>query len=124
MIPKWRQHCDKSIGSIRQGEGAEFVKNILSVGDGWKQPVGILLIDALREERDDSEKLPGIRAEFSKHWGGEGKFGRGREASRVRCVKNSRSVFLPLLSDSSDHRQSIVNAVARVGDSANSDSHL
>jgi len=102
MIPKWRQYCDKSIGSISQGEGAEFVKNILSVGDYWKQPVGILLIDALREERNDSEKFSGVGADFSKQWGGEGEFYRGYKAPGVLCVKSSRLLFLPFLGQSID----------------------
>jgi len=37
------------------------------VGDGWKKPVGVLFIDALWEEGDNSKKLSGVGAEFSEH---------------------------------------------------------
>jgi hypothetical protein len=53
----------------------------------------ILSIDTLWEEGDHSKKLSGIRAEFSEHRGGEGKFDRGGEAPGVLCVKHSRSLF-------------------------------
>ena len=82
-------HCYESIGSIRQGEDAEFVEYIRSVGDGRKQPIGVLFIDTLWEEGDNSKKL-------SERWRGEREFDRGREAPRVLCVKHSDSLSLPL----------------------------
>ena len=53
MVPEWRQY-DESIASIHQGKGAEPVEDPHSVGDGGKQPVEIVLVDALREESDNS----------------------------------------------------------------------
>src|SRR6266478_6445109 len=34
VISEWCQHCDESITSVCQGENAEFVEDVCSVGDG------------------------------------------------------------------------------------------
>ena len=44
-----------------QGEDAEPVEDAGSVRDGGKQPFKVVLVNALREERDNSEKHSGIR---------------------------------------------------------------
>ena len=59
VIAKWGEHLDKAFASIRQGKNAKFVKYVFSVWNGRKEPVEVLLVDALRKEGDDSEKLPG-----------------------------------------------------------------
>ena len=50
-----------------QRENAEIVEDFCSVGEGGKQPLEVVLVDALREEGDDSEKLSGIRPELLEH---------------------------------------------------------
>jgi hypothetical protein len=48
-----------------------LVKNVPSVGDAGEKPVEVILVNALREESNDSEEVTGIRAEFFERWGGE-----------------------------------------------------
>jgi hypothetical protein len=71
MVTERRQHCDKSVASVRQGKNAEFVEDERSIGDSRKQPAEVFLINTLREEGDNSEKPSGIRAKLLEHWGGE-----------------------------------------------------
>jgi hypothetical protein len=68
---------------------------LVPVGDGPGIASRCSLVDTLREEGDDSEKLSGIGPEFSEHRGGEGKFDRGCQAPGVLCVKHSCSLVLP-----------------------------
>ena len=68
MVSKWGQHCDEVAASISQGKGAELVEDVFPA---WKQPVEVIFVNALREERDDFEKPSSIRAEALKHWGGK-----------------------------------------------------
>jgi len=71
IISERCEHCDESVGSMRQGKNAEFVEEVCSVGNSGKQPVDFVLIDTLREEGDDSEQRSGVRAKFLEHRGGE-----------------------------------------------------
>ena len=57
-----------------EGKSAEFVHNGLSIGGGRKQPVEVVLVDALREESDDFEELAGVRAEPAECRGSEREF--------------------------------------------------
>ena len=100
VVPKWRQHCHKSVASVRQRENAEGVEDLCSVGDGGEQPVQVVLVGALREEGDDAEKPSGIRAEFLEHRRSERKFDCGGKAPGVLCVKYFRSLSLPFSSKS------------------------
>ena len=88
--------------SIRQGEDAEFVEHVWSIGDGWKQPVYVLFVDTLWEEGNDSQESSGIciRTEFLEHRRGEGEFNRGCEAPGVICTKYRCPLSLPFFSKS------------------------
>ena len=57
VVSDWRQHRNEAVAPISQRKNAEFIEDLLSVGDGWKKPVKIFLIDALREESNDSEEV-------------------------------------------------------------------
>jgi len=100
VISERRQHCDEPIASVCKGENAKCVERAWSAGDGWKQPTNILFIDNLWEEGNDAEKPSSIGPKVPEHRRGEGEFDRGREASRVLCVKDSRPLFLPFLGQS------------------------
>ena len=54
-----------------QREYAEPVEDAGSVRDRGEQPFKVVLINALWEKRDDSNKRSGIGAEFSEQWGGK-----------------------------------------------------
>ena len=54
VVSDWCQHRDKVVAPIRQGKNTELVKHVLSVGDHGEKPVEVFLIDALREESDNS----------------------------------------------------------------------
>ena len=56
MVPEWRKHSDEYIASRGQGKSAEPVQNTSYIGDGRKQPVGIVLIGTLRVEGGNSEE--------------------------------------------------------------------
>ena len=62
MVQAWD---GESVAAIRHGKDIEFVEDVLSVGDIWKQ-----LIKA-PEEGDDSEEVIGIEIELAEGWGGE-----------------------------------------------------
>ena len=53
------QHRYEAVAPIRQRKDAEFVENVLSVGDGGKQPIEVVLIDALWKEGDNFEEFSG-----------------------------------------------------------------
>ena len=97
MVPEWRQHCHKSFASIRQGEDAECIEDVCSVGGGGEQPLEVVFVDALREEGNDSKEPSGVRAEFLEHWRSKRKLDGGREAMVVLCAKHIRSLCIPLL---------------------------
>ena len=59
---EWREHCDKSIVPICQGENTELVEDAVSVGDRGKEPAKVVLVSTLGEEGDDAEKCSGIKA--------------------------------------------------------------
>jgi hypothetical protein len=71
VVSEWCQHGDELVASMCKRKNAEFVEDVLYVGDGGKQPGNVVLIDALREEGDDAEKLSGVRTKFLEHRGGE-----------------------------------------------------
>ena len=97
MILEWREHRNEPAVPVCQRKDAKSVEDVVdSVGDGGKQPGNVALVDTLREEGDNSEKLPSIRAEFLEHGGGEGKINCGSEALFMPCLRRSRSLFLPL----------------------------
>ena len=100
MVSEWCQHRDETVVPIGQGENAELVEDGLPVGSGRKQPVEVLLADPLREEGNDSEKLPGVRAELLEHWGGERQLDRDRQALVVLRLEYVRLAPLPLLQQS------------------------
>ena len=57
VISKRGQHREETTAAICEGKDAELVEGGVCVGDGWKQPVGVVLVDTLREEGDDPKKL-------------------------------------------------------------------
>ena len=65
------KHCDEPIVPMCQGEVTEPVEDVGSVRDGGEQPFKVILVNALREKRDDFKKCSGIGAEFSEQWGGK-----------------------------------------------------
>ena len=65
VVPNWCQHCDEVIAPVRQRKSTEFVEDVLSVRDGGEEPIEVVLVDAVGEERDHSEEVTGIRAEFA-----------------------------------------------------------
>jgi hypothetical protein len=71
VVPEGCQHCDESVASIRQGENAKFVENLLPVRDVQEQPVKVVLIDTLGEESDHFKERAGVRAEFLEQGGSE-----------------------------------------------------
>ena len=102
MIAEWCQHRHESVVSVRQGESAEFVKHFRGVGNGWILPMNVLLVDTLREEGYNLQKLAGIGSEFLEFGQAEGKLDRCREAPGVCCPVLSypfcdQSVGVPLV---------------------------
>ena len=75
----------------------EFVKNVLSVGDGGKQPIEVALIDALGIKSDDSEEFTGVGAKFSECRGGERELYGRRQTFVVICPIYLRAVRVPFL---------------------------
>ena len=71
MVPERGQHRDKSVTLVCEEKGAERVEDVCSVEYAGEQPLDLVLTDTLREECDCPEELPGIRAEFLEHGGGE-----------------------------------------------------
>jgi len=71
IISERCERRDESIASICQRKNAELVKGVCCIGGGGKQPVGVILIDTLREEGDNSEKPSCVVAEFLERGGGE-----------------------------------------------------
>ena len=100
MVAERRQHRDEPIISICEGENAEVVEDVCSVRDGGEQPLEDFLIDALREEGDDSEKPSGVGSEFLEHRRGERKLDSGSEAPVVLDPKHIYPSSLPLPGES------------------------
>ena len=71
IVSDWRQHSNEVVASVRQRKNGELVKDVLSPGDGGEKPVEVVLVDALREKGDHSEKVPGVGAEFAECGGSE-----------------------------------------------------
>ena len=95
IVSEWCQHHDEAIASIGQRKNAEFVESVPSVGDAGEQPLEIVLVDALREEGDDSEEVAGVGAEFLKRRRGKRQLDRGGEALVMLRAKQTRSPHLP-----------------------------
>ena len=78
------QHCDETVAPMRQRKHTEFVKGVLSVGNGGEKPVEILLVDALGEKSNDSEEVSCIGTEAEECWGIKREFdGRGQALVEV-----------------------------------------
>jgi hypothetical protein len=71
IVSEGRQHGDEVGASICQRKGTKLVEDARSVGDRGKQPVEVVLVDALREECDNSEEFTGDGTEVAECWGGE-----------------------------------------------------
>ena len=95
MISEWCKHRDEPAVPICQGKDAEPVEDVGSIGDGRKQPVKVVLVNALREEGNDSEKCSGVRTKVLEHGGGEGKFDRSCETFVALCLQHPRSLSFP-----------------------------
>jgi hypothetical protein len=54
---------------MRQRKKTELIKGGLYVGDVWKKPVEVILVDALGEESDDSKEVARTRAKAAECWG-------------------------------------------------------
>ena len=70
------------------------------IGDGREQPVEVVLVDALREECDNSKKITRVRSKILEHRGGERQLDSGGKALVVACVKYIRMSSLPFLDQS------------------------
>ena len=87
MVSDRRQHGSKVVASGRQRQEREFVEYDLPVGDGGKQPVEVVLVDALREEGDNSEEVTGVGAEVAERRRSEREFDGGCQALVVVCLQ-------------------------------------
>ena len=87
VVSEGCQHCDEVGASICQGESAECVKDARYVGDCGKQPVEVVLIDALREERDNFEDFTSDGTELVECRGGEREFYDCSKALVTNCPK-------------------------------------
>src|ERR1700753_2013876 len=96
MVSNRCQHRDEAVDPMCQRKNTELIEDVLSVGDRGKQPVEVLLVDTLREKRDDSQKFPGIGAEFLECRGGKGEFYGRCEALIAVRPKYLRPVCVPL----------------------------
>ena len=70
IISEWGKHCDEIAAAVCERENTELVEGGVYIGDGWKKPVEVVLVDTLREERNHTEKLSGIVAKSFEQWGG------------------------------------------------------
>jgi len=64
VVPERGRHHDKPAAPVRQGKDAKVVKYVHHVGDGREQPLGVVFVNALREERNDSTEFMGVGTEF------------------------------------------------------------
>ena len=88
VITDWGQHCDEAVVSICQRENAKPVEHVLPAGNRRKQPVDVVLVDTLREERNDSEKVAGVGTKFLKHQRREGQLDGSCKALVVICLEH------------------------------------
>ena len=86
--------------NICEGESAEVVEDVCSVRDGGEQPFEVFLIDALREEGDDTEKPSGVGSKFLEHGRSKRKLDGGSEAPVVLDPKHIYPSSLPLPGES------------------------
>jgi hypothetical protein len=78
----------------------KLVEDVCSVGDRGKQPIEVVLIDALWKERDHSEEFTCDGTEVAECWGGEREFyGRFKALVAIR-PKHLRTAHAPLLGQS------------------------
>src|SRR5712671_5078249 len=71
MISERCQHCHELVAPIRQREHAEAVDDGCYVGEGWKQPLQIALVDTTRQEGDDSKQFSPVGSQFLEHRRGQ-----------------------------------------------------
>jgi hypothetical protein len=64
ILSDWCQHGDETVAPICQRKDAECVEDVLSVGDGRKQPIEVVLVDALWEEGNNLEEFSGAWNRF------------------------------------------------------------
>jgi len=95
MVSERRQHRDERVVSICQGKSAECVKDVDSVGDGWKQPVKVDLVGALRKKCGDLGGPPGVRVKPSGRRGEEGSETSIVVARLLLCCVSSMSARRP-----------------------------
>ena len=100
VVSEGRQHHDEVVASVCQRKNTKVVKDVCSVGDCGKQPVKVILVDALREECDNSENFTGDGTEVAECWGGEREFYGRFKAIVASCPKHLRSAHAPLLGQS------------------------
>jgi hypothetical protein len=74
----------------------ECVEEVLSVGNGGKKPVKVLLVEALGEESNDSEDVAGVGAEASECGGSKREFDGCGQALVVNSMKYPRPLCVPL----------------------------
>ena len=94
------QHCDEPVVPICQRKDAEFVEDVLSVGDRGKEPIEVVLVHALREESDHSQKVAGVGPELVESGGSKRQFDRCRQALVVICLQYLRPMCVPFLGQS------------------------
>ena len=54
VVSEWCKHRDEPIAPVCQGKDAEFVEESGTVRGSGEQPFKAVLVDALREEGDDT----------------------------------------------------------------------
>ena len=96
VISERRQHRDESVAPICQRKDTGFVEDGSSVGDGGEQPIDVVLIDALREESDDTEEVTGAGTKFAECRRSKRKFDRCCQALVVVRLKDLHTVCIPL----------------------------
>ena len=82
---------------MRQGQDAELIEDVSSVRDGGKQPLEVILVNALREECNNSEEHSSIGSEFFEHGGVKRELDCGSEAPVMLGLQYTRPPLLPFL---------------------------
>ena len=81
---------------MRQGQDAELIEDVSSVRDCGKQPLEVILVNALREERNNSEERSSIGSEFFEH-GVKRELDCGSGAPAMLGLQYTRPPLLPFL---------------------------
>ena len=69
-----RQRGKEAVVSMSDRRNAEPVEDALPVGNGRKQPVEVIPVDALGEESSHPQEVTGLRAVIAEGWRGEVEF--------------------------------------------------